>query len=239
MSRLSAPTPDWFSWKHANAGAVTTDFKQCETDRIFLGAEYATDETFLPAPPNNLACSRRSRNGAGSIPAATRNSTCYPGSNPRSGTRTTARALQRKTQPQLAASVPEIPGTSGGGGSACSPPEIVRQHEPEADYQDANSDAHQHESSSRGPECCTPPCPLPLVWDGYGPDRAGHPRRVIGSAPHENKCVPSQFSKSPAPSPVLLKEVADKISRRNQPRDHKGRVKTGAGLEHFGARRPA
>jgi hypothetical protein len=78
MSRLSAPTPDWFSWKHANAGAVTTDFKQCETDRIFLGAEYATDETFLPAPPNNLACSRRSRNGAGSIPAATRNSTCYP-----------------------------------------------------------------------------------------------------------------------------------------------------------------
>ena len=42
-----ASTPDWFSWKHANAGAVTTDFKQCEADRIFLGAEYATDETFL------------------------------------------------------------------------------------------------------------------------------------------------------------------------------------------------
>ena len=32
------------------------------------------------------------------------------------------------------------------------------------------------------------------------------------------------------PSPVLLKEVADKISRRNQLRDHKGRVKTGAGV---------
>jgi len=48
MRRMGgASTPDRFSWKHANAGAVTTDFKQCETDRILLGAEYATDETFL------------------------------------------------------------------------------------------------------------------------------------------------------------------------------------------------
>ena len=44
---MGASTPDWFSWKHPNAGAVTTDFKQCEAKRIFLGAEYATDEAFL------------------------------------------------------------------------------------------------------------------------------------------------------------------------------------------------
>ena len=103
-----------------------------------------------------------------------------------------------KIQPQLPVSVPEVSGAAGGGGSACSPPEIVSQHEPEADYQDANSDAHQHESGACGPEWCTPPCPPQLVRDGCGPDRAGHPRRVIGSAPRENKRVLCQFSKSPA-----------------------------------------
>ena len=240
MSRLSAPTPDWFSWKHANAGAVTTDFKQCETDRIFLGAEYATDETFLilrhPITSPVLGDLEMVR-GRYRLRHEIRHVTLAPIPDRERGpqpVRSNER-LNRNWRHRF----PKFLVLQVVGGSACSSPEIVHQHEPEADYQDANSGAHQHESSSRGPECCTPPCPLPLVWDGYGPDRAGHPRRVIGSAPHENKCVPSQFSKSPAPSPVLLKEVADKISRRNQPRDHKGRVKTGAGLEHFGARRPA
>ena len=47
MNRMGASTPFWFRWKDANAGAVTADFKQCETKRIFLGAEHAADETFL------------------------------------------------------------------------------------------------------------------------------------------------------------------------------------------------
>ena len=47
MSRMGASTPDWFGWDHANTRAITTNFKQCETKRIFLGAEHAADETFL------------------------------------------------------------------------------------------------------------------------------------------------------------------------------------------------
>jgi hypothetical protein len=113
-------------------------------------------------------------------------------------------ALPRKIQPQLPVSVPAIPALHVEGGSARSPPEIVSQYEREADDEDAHSDAHQNQSSSCGSEWCTPPCPPPLVWDGCGPDRAGRPRRVIGSASHQNKNVLSQFSKSPAAATGII-----------------------------------
>jgi hypothetical protein len=162
----------------------------------------------------------------------------------RPGAWTTARrcsALRRRIQPQFPVSVPVIPRAAGygGGPSARSPPEIVSQHEREADDQHAHSDAHQHQSSSCGPERCTLPWPPPLVWEGCGPDRAGRPRRVIRSASRENKRVLSQFFKPPAATTRIIEGAADKISSRNQPRDHKGRVKTGVGSSTSAGPSPA
>jgi hypothetical protein len=86
-------------------------------------------------------------------------------------------------------------------GSARLALEIVSQYEREADYQDAHSDAHQNQSSSCGPKCCTLPRPPPLISD---PDRAGHPRRVIGSASRQNNRVLSQFPKPPAAATGII-----------------------------------
>ena len=72
MSRMGASTPDWFGWDHANTRAITTNFKQCETKRIFLCAEHAAygGLSRCPREPHMMYSSlaaghlRRARGGA-------------------------------------------------------------------------------------------------------------------------------------------------------------------------------
>ena len=151
--------------------------------------------------------------------------------NPSYGPGTTPRRTNERVNRNCRYRFPRLLAPQVVGGSARSTPDIVSQHEREADNQDADSDAHQHESSSCRPERCALPCPPLLVWDGCVPDRAGHTRRVIGSASRENRRLLSQCSKPQLSRRVLLKERVDKISRRKHSPDHKGYVKIWLGSD--------